>query len=346
MSLTCEQLNPLLSDRWEELVQQMPGRSFFHSANWARVLHDSYGYEPAYIALFRQGVSVALIPFMTVNSLLTSRRGVSLPFTDYCEPLITDHDAIPEVLEWLVEHARRTGWKTVEIRGGGSHFASVPRSRFFYRHTLDLSAGEEALDSRLRESTRRNIRKGMREGVEISAGTSLQAVEAFYRLNCSTRKQHGLPPQPYHFFKNIHAHILSREQGVVLLATYRNRTIAGAVCFHSGRQALYKYGASDVNCQQLRANNLVMWEALRWYVARGYARFCFGRTEPENQGLRQFKAGWGPEEQVINYYKYDVGKGAFVEDISHVKSWQMAICRIMPAPILRLTGAILYKSAG
>ena len=50
--------------------------------------------------------------------------------------------------------------------------------------------------------------------------------------------------------------MISIENGFVALASYSNRVVAGAVFFHFGSKAIYKYGASDRNYQHLRANNL------------------------------------------------------------------------------------------
>jgi len=76
----------------------------------------------------------------------------------------------------------------------------------------------------------------------------------FYHLNTMTRREHGLPPQPYKFF------------------------------------------------QHLRANNLVMWEAIKWSCEKKFQSLSFGRTEPENKGLMQFKAGWGVKPYEILFH--------------------------------------------
>lgn len=99
---------------------------------------------------------------------------------------------------------------------------------------------------------------------------------------------------------------------------HEGKPIAGNVFFHFGKKALYKYGASDKNYQRLRANNLIMWEAIQWYCKNGYTHFCFGRTEPENDGLRQFKNGWGTREYDIRYYKYDLQRNEFIGESSGV----------------------------
>ncbi len=128
----------------------------------------------------------------------------------------------------------------------------------------------------------------------------------FYQLHCLTRKRHELPVQPFQFFKKIHEHIISKKSGFIIKALYCNKIIGAAVFFHFGKKAMFKFGASDLNYQRLRMNNLIMWEAIKWYSTNGYESFCFGRTDMENVGLRRFKQGWGTKEYLIKYFKYDL----------------------------------------
>lgn len=219
-------------------------------------------------------------------------------------------------------------------------------SLHFLGHHLDLSQNEELIISSFKDSTRRNIKKAITEGVEVKILNSLESVKEFFRLNCTTRKYHGLPPQPYRFFKKVYDHIISRNLGLVAIAYYKEKAIAGAICFHFGEKAIYKYGASDRKYLHLRANNLVMWEAIKWYCHNGYKSFCFGRTEPDNQGLKQFKTGWGTKENVINYYKFDLKRDVFIADHQKVTKLQQTIFRKMPIPLLNIFGSLLYRHIG
>ncbi len=172
-------------------------------------------------------------------------------------------------------------------------------------------------------------------------------MEAFCRLNMMTRKDHGLPPQPRHFFQHVQERIISKDTlGFIVLGFYRGAAIAANVYFHFGDQVIYKYGASDKTYQHLRANNLVMWEAIKWACDKGYKAFSFGRTEPENQGLRQFKAGWGAQETLIKYYRYDLQKEAFVKAREIVNPYYKTLFSKLPIPALNMLGRILYRHMG
>ncbi len=287
-----------------------------------------------------------LIPLMEIKSFVTGQRGVSLPFTDYCRPICNGDINFHDAFNGLVEYGKKTGWKYIEIRDAGDFFKELPISSFYYGHNLNLLQDEQENYSKFKSSTKRNIRKAIKEGVEIKVCNTLDSVKEFYGLNCITRKMHGLPPQPYFFFRKIFDHIISKNLGIVVLASYKGKTIAGAVYFHFGEKAIYKYGASEWRFQQLRANNLVMWSAIQWYCQNGYKSLSFGRTDHDHKGLMQFKNGWGAEEKIIKYYRYDIKKKAFINGGSHVSGFHNKVFNKMPIPLLKVVGSLFYKHMG
>jgi hypothetical protein len=340
--MTFEILNPLEVPNWDELVLQHPGYIFFHSSAWARVLSEAYGYKPLYFAAMEDGNPAAIIPVMEVDSFLTGKRGVSLPFSDYCPPLTRDTAQFKRLMQAIMDYGSKAGWKYIEWRGGRHHFGTVRPSLSYHHHSLDLSLTQQQLFSNLRNSTRRNTKKAAKGGVQVDFRNSLEAMHEFYRLHGMTRKLHGLPPQPFKFFKKVHEHVLSRGKGFIILASYGGENIAGAVYFHFGKRAIYKYGASDRKYQRLRANNLVMWEALKHYAEKDYETLSLGRTGLGDTGLLQFKSGWGTEQEPLNYYKYDCRKTEFASDSAKLNPLHSFFKRL-PTPILRMAGYLMYK---
>ncbi len=283
---------------------------------------------------------------MELNNPFSGKRGVSLPFSDYCDPVGDPEVPLHSVMESISEYGKKATWKTVELRCRDIVLENATPSQEFLNHVLELRGGENDLLSRFRDSTRRNIRKAKKEGVEVRIEDSFESIQKYYRLHCLTRKEHGLPPQPFRFFENLHRHLISRGAGFVAIAYHERSPVSAAVYLHAGRKGFYKYGASDKNYFHLRANNLVMWEAIRWYLKNGYASLCFGRTEVENEGLNQFKAGWATDERTIRYYMYDINGKKFLKRKSNVSGVHNKIFRHMPVPLLRWSGELLYRYFG
>ncbi|MBC8181589.1 peptidoglycan bridge formation glycyltransferase FemA/FemB family protein [candidate division KSB1 bacterium] len=338
-------INPIIYKNWDDHIKTLKNTSFFYSSFWAKVLHQSYGYVPMYFAEISKNRLNFLLPLMEIKSRITGNRAVSLPFTDHCDPIIPDKSYFKNFLNDIVVFGENGGWKYLEFRGGSELFRDKNSSLQYYQHLLSLS-DEKTLFAGLKSNTKRNIKKAEREGVCVSIDNSSDAMDNFYALNCITRKKHGLPPQPKQFFKNIYENIIKNNYGNILIAKKDNRCLAAAIFFHFSKTVIYKYGASDVKYLHLRANNLVMWEAIKNYALQNFDTFDFGKTEISNEGLRRFKLGWGAEEKMINYYKYDFSVKNFVNEKNKESGWYNYFFKKMPLPILKAAGNMLYKHVG
>lgn len=335
--------NPSEHSDWDAQLANHPNFSFFHNAAWSKVLTSTYGYAPVYF-ITREGSQVqSLLPLMEVDSWLTGRRGIALPFTDDCEPLDNDEASFQELFQSAIEFGKSRGWKYVECRGGRKKFEGGQPSLSFWGHRLHLISDLDQLFGSFENRVRGAIKKAAKSSLELEISQSLGAVQNYYQLHCQVRKQHGVPPQSFEFFRNIQQHILARNQGVVVSARHQGKIIASAIYFHTDREAIYKFSASDSAFSQLNANNFVMWEAIKHYVVKGVKTINFGRTSVSNEGLRRYKLGWRTEEYPINYYKFDCRKNAFTTDKDESSGWHNRVFQKLPVFASRIAGEVLYK---
>jgi hypothetical protein len=339
-------IDPAEYPEWDSVLLHSNDHSFFHSSAWARVLKESYKYKPFYFVFFEGDRLALLMPIMEVQSFLTGVRGVCLPFTDQCPAYKLKSELLPIAVSKAIDYARQARWRYIEWRDTGYFAHGASSWDMYYTHDIDLAKSEHELFSSLRDSNRRCIKKAVREGVSIQVTQTLDSLKSFYVLNCITRRRHGLPPQPFVFFKNVFDHVISRDLGIVVAARHSNKVIASSIFFHFGTSAIYKYGASDFVYQTLRPNNLVMWEAIKWYQQRGFMAMNLGRSDPRDQGLLQYKRAWGAKETTIHYYRYDVRKQMFLKDCKKGSSFLNILVARLPTFILRLAGRLLYRHIG
>jgi len=335
-------IDPLQYPGWDSLVAAACGGSFFHGTAWARVLRDTYGHRAFYLCDIVDGRLEEMLPIMEVCSRWTGRRGVSLPFTDWCSAIERKGCNSGRLFESGIRCGRDRRWRYLEYRKLSVQWPAASPSVAFYGHRIDLQPTQAALFKQLDSSVRRCIRKGQVSGVRIEFGSGLEAMRVFYGLHCKTRRRHGLPPQPLGFFDNIARHVVSKGAGSLLIARAANRPVAAAVFFHHGAEAIYKFAASDYAFQHLRANTLLLWTAIKHYAANGFLCLDLGRTSLANEGLRRFKAGFGARQRFIEYCRYDFSKGAFVKTYDRSESPINRLFRCLPGPLLRLAGEMLY----
>jgi len=334
-------VNPLERGDWDALVANHTDATFFHGTAWARVLRDTYGHSPVYFCRFSGEQLLQLLPMMEVSSPWTGRRGVSLPFADFCSPLSASTDDLNDLYAFALEHGRKRNWRYFEARGRFNRWRGATASVAFFGHTIRLG-GESGMFKEMDGAIRRGIRKAEQAGVKVEFGNNAESMKIFFALHRRSRRRHGLPPQPVEFFENIVRHVFQTGQGFVGIARHEGQPIAAAVFFQTGHLGLYKFGASDYRFQHLRPNNLLMWEAIKHCAARGLTELHLGRTSLLNDGLRHFKLGFGAMEETIEYAKYDFRRSGFVSDVDRSEGPLNVMFRCLPMPLLTQAGRLLY----
>jgi hypothetical protein len=335
-------IDPTSGPEWDRLACSHPDSSFFHSSAWARVLTRTYGHKPSYFHFSEKGNSLAFVPIMEVDSPFTGRRGVCLPFSDSCQPLIFPGANAASLLRTVRILAQQRRWRHVEFRGGTQFGHSNSGPAAFHGHTLDLRPGAETIFSLFDSSVRRAIRKGERSGLTIHIEHGWEAMQEFCLLHAWTRRRHGVPPQPAVFFRQIHEQVIKPGLGFVVLARQNATTIAAAVFFVWGAKAIYKFGASDQTARDLRGNNLMMWEAIRFLAGNGAQQLDFGRTAAADKGLRRFKLGWGTSESDINYSRFDTETRKWMPLRRTNSSLSSHFFRRMPLAVNQIAGRLIY----
>ena len=336
-------LSPLVLElddpRWVAFVESRSEATPFHHPAWAEVLRDCYGFRTFAFVLGVDDIIDAGVPMVEVRGLTRKRRWVALPFTDALAPL-GPPDRLPELTAALERQRSQDHIGSAEIRADAPNGVKSVRG---LAHVLQLRPDPEALMQTFSKSqVRRNIARAMREGVTVrEAEHEGDLLETFYELHLLTRRRQGIPIQPRRFFSLLWERMIARGLGSVLIAEIRGQAVASAVFLAWNRNVVYKFGASDSRAWGSRPNHAVFWDAIRRACASGMRELDFGRTDPGNEGLRAFKAGWGTVERPLVYTTFgDIpaspGSGALgsvlAATIRHSPSW---VCRALGETLYR-----------
>jgi len=340
-----EILDPRQIPDWNERVLQFSDYSVFHSRQWSEVLSDTYQYKPFYLINHDNSEYDLAIPLFSIKSIFTGKRGISLPFSDFCRPLESEKKGI-DVLEELKALGKQSDWDYFELRGDGSFTKHIQPSMSYLGHRLDLIQPLDQIYRNFRSTTRRNIDKARRKKIEVHFFNDMKSVKEFYRLNCLTRRRHGLPPQPEFFFENIHQYLIRSGLGYVILASYQKHIVAGLIVLTFGKRAIYKFGASDAQYRNTNANYKLVWEVIKKCVQEKVESLHFGRTHPAAVGLLQYKQGWGCVAQPLNYYRFSFKKKDFVTIKSRETGLHSNIFRNLNLSTLKLFGNLFYRHLG
>ena len=299
--LSC--VDPITDPLWLRLVEQRES-SVFHSPGWLRVLRDTYGFQfQAYVLLDEAGEPYAGIPFCRIEDL-SGKRLSTLPFSDYCDPLVSDMGQWQLLLDQLLpEHCPillRCVHNTVPL--SDRRFTVVKRAMW---HMTDLQADVDDLWNQIHPSARRATKKAERDGVVVKIAESEDTLRAFFEMYLRLRKhKYGLIAQPYAFFHNIWRQFVEQQKGVLLAAYFEGELIAGIFFLEWKDSFCYKFNASEPQHLAHRPNNLLIWEGIKYAQAAGYKHLDFGLSDLDQEGLLRYKRQFATDEKTISFLQY------------------------------------------
>jgi CelD/BcsL family acetyltransferase involved in cellulose biosynthesis len=327
---------------WLAFLQTQPDATVFHHPAWARVLAETYGFRPLVsVHADDDGTIAAGLPLLELGRSLRGRSFASLPYTDYCPPLATSQTSLTRLTRGLVEWRHTQNARQLAIHGALPTMPGVHCVSRAVRHVLPLGRTSEQLLTSLKGSAvARAIRKAQREGVQAELSRESGELDTFYALHLQTRRRLGVPVQPRRFLETLWKQVIRPGLGFVVLARLHGRPIAGALFLAWNGNLIYKFGASDQRYWELRPNNLVIWTALEWACQQGYRLLDLGRTDLENQGLRDFKSRWGAVELPL-VYSYVAARPP--GSLPRVLTWGVArLIQSSPPIVCRALGELLY----
>jgi len=162
---------------------------------------------------------------------------------------------------------------------------------------IDLTKSDDDLMSSFTSKTRYNIRLAEKKGVKIKIDNSDKAFNEYLRLTKETVERQGFyaHSERYH---HLMWQYLKDNLATLITATYKNEVITAWVLFKYKNFLYYPYGASSAKHKNVMANNLVLWEAIKYGKSLGCTTFdLWGREE--GKGFTRFKEGYNP--QVIDF---------------------------------------------
>ncbi|HZZ41092.1 MAG TPA: GNAT family N-acetyltransferase [Acidobacteriaceae bacterium] len=341
------ELDPLSDARWPALVDTHPQASVFHTRAWLRALQATYGYRPLVLTTCSPGAPLTdALVFCEVNSWLTGRRLVSLPFSDHCEPLLNDAAA----LETLLLHARgaveQQHYKRLEIRPHstpGQEAAGFELKGGAVLHRLDITAPADPLfRSFHKDCIQRKIRRAERENLAYEEGNSEAQLNDFYRLMTLTRRRHGLPPQPLRWFRELIAAFgpdlkirIVRKDGVA---------VASMITLSHRQTMVYKYGCSDASANKYGGTPMLFWQTIQEAKRNGQTELDMGRSDLDDPGLSIFKEHWGSVPTPLTYWRYPAEASRTRPQWQ--RDWTSRLIAASPDQVLQLAGNVLYRHMG
>lgn len=275
---------------WDGFVRRSGNGTFCHLSGWREIISGVLGHECHYfVARDDSGECQGVLPLARVRSRLFGDYLLSMPFLNYGGPIGTAEAELQ-----LARHAQRLAQelkvKLLELRTRHRASSDLRTADRKVTVLLPLPASAEALMARFPGKLRSQIRRPMKEGMEVRFGADQR--DAFYAVFARNMRDLGTPVLPRRLFDEL-ARVFARE--VVFCAVYyQGQPVAGGCGFIWGQEFELTWASSLREHSHRAPNMLLYWGLMQHVIGRGLGVFNFGRCTPDG-GTHRFKLQWGGE---------------------------------------------------
>lgn len=289
---------PEIERPWRDYLQKLECPSHYDSPEFFREPYLFGTNRFAVLAFDKNSVTAVLTGLHKdgqVLSGLQSRPQISA---------IENHKALDGLAQGLMEEAGSKKlitvytWKSLPLLG-------FERYDFHPRElegdvVLDLQPGPEALFKELHASRRKNVRHGLRAGVEVFRAKTEEEAKSFYEVNVgwhhTKRKKIKSPQMPWDAFLE---RFRQNDNFAYMVARYSGKVIAGISLrvFPGGLVEFSNHSSLD-EFLYLKPNEVLQWKCIEWACQQGFRRCSLG-------GAHTFHRRFGGRVVPILRYRLD-----------------------------------------
>jgi CelD/BcsL family acetyltransferase involved in cellulose biosynthesis len=339
-------INPCKNPVWELLLSKY-NSDVFHSPHWLRGIANTYDFNiRALVIVDEENRPLAGIAYHQAEAMLGSRIS-SLPFSDFADPLVKTAEEWNVLATELLNKNQEVTFKCLhnDIPLNDSRLTVAGHAKW---HCINLETDADVLWNNIHSTGRRAIRKAQNNKITTRIAESKKELRAFFELHLRIRKyKYHLLAQPYAFFENIWDNFVEQGNGALFLAIHDGQIIGGVFFLVWNNRFYYKFNASDASNIELRPNDLVIWEASKYGINKGYFYLDLGLSSIEQEGLIRYKRKFSTDEKTITFLK-----SASVDASSEVprqlrvllpQLTKLFVAESIPDEITEKSGELLYR---
>ena len=311
MSISIRQYKTTDRTLWERFVQQSNNGTIFHKQQFFDY-HPLQRFKSHHLIFLQRGKPIALFP--AVLQMTNGMRTLSShPGASFGGLVLSPHIGINEVnslIKVLCAYGRKKEFQNIQMTLPPLVYLQQPnhyldfcliRHGFQYKKrevssiiTLDFS--QDRIMTIFKSETRTAVRKAIKSGVAVKPSHDFKTFNTILKTNLKMR--HNVSPT--HTLDE-----LVKLKGLVTTdirlfgAFLDGRMIAGMTIFICNPRVILAFYISHLEeYQSYRPINLLMYEVIKWALARDFRYFDLGiftvNMEP-NWGLGRFKENFGAQ---------------------------------------------------
>lgn len=298
---------------WDQFVLKHPRAHFLQLSAWG-TLKSQFGWTVDY-ALLQNDEAITAGAQILFRPLPTKLGTMAyLPYG----PLLTDESQWPELLKAIRQCAKKQQAAFLKMEAGHYLDGNMPDfAALGFRESpqtiqppntilIDITGADDAIQKRMNQGTRRNIRKAYKNDVRYFHATP-DEFELFARITDITGERNAFGTRSAEYNQTLYD-LFVPDHATLILAEHEGDPLAANLLFTVGKTAVYLEGASSNHKRNLMASYGVQWEGIQWAKEHGCTHYdMWGIPDVDEDSLEEqfqerndglwgvyrFKRGWG-----------------------------------------------------
>jgi FemAB-related protein (PEP-CTERM system-associated) len=328
--------------RWDAFVDRQANASTYHLSVWTSIIERAFGHETSRLAAECEGEIVGVLPLVFFKSLLFGRFAVSMPFVNYGGLLAASPEVRRALLDGAIAETRRRGGGHIELRHTSRVCLELLNKSHKVAMVLPLAGSVDEQWQRIDRKLRNQVRKAEKSGVRVTQGGA-ELLDQFYDIFARNMRDLGTPVYSRGFFEEVFRQLPNSTR--IFCAWVNDAPVGASIVLWHGNRIEVPWASALREFNPLCANVLVYWEMLRFAIERGFPRFDFGRSTP-NEGTFNFKKQWGAEAHPL-VWEYWLANAQSLPDLSPKNpkfSLATTVWSKLPVPVTRLVGPPIVRN--
>lgn len=293
----------LTRQEWDDFLQFHPDAHFLQCSAWGEV-KSQFGWHPIRLKVGNTGAQILFrkLPFNKTIAYIP-KGPIGKPDDNFWLEL----DYLCQINNAVFLKIEPDSWKGDDdlcpIGGVVIHEAdNIQPGRTIL---IDLSSGEDAVLSRMKQKTRYNINLAMKKGVVVEPWRDFETLGKMFAI---TAQRDGFGVHHPSYYQKVYDEFCKSEQVEVFCGFHNQVPLAAIMVIKQGTRCWYLYGASTNLERNRMPTYLVQWEGIRWALSQGCNSYdLWGIPDEEENvlesgfesrsdglwGVYRFKRGFG-----------------------------------------------------
>ncbi|WP_434687519.1 GNAT family N-acetyltransferase [Hungatella sp. SB206] len=158
--------------------------------------------------------------------------------------------------------------------------------------SLDMSIDEIWLD--FKQKVRKNVKRAMKNNLKIIIENTGEDLEDFFEIYYSTMNRSNAE-QEYYFSKGFYETLNQMRDNIMYFhVEYEGKIISTELVIYGSENAYSYLGGTNREYFDLRPNDFLKYEIIKWVKAKGLKNFVLGGGYGSDDGIFQYKACLAP----------------------------------------------------